>query len=164
MHHEFSETIDKVNLTLFKSPKTQPKYEIKQIDQTIEVYEGKDLCQTFELYAPARIIAIHNDDYKLSIVLHKKEEQKWHTITGPIQTDKKINEEEIVNKTIDNNIHKPVKKDLWGMLEEIYFNGDDDTKKAMIKSFRESEGKILSSDWGTVKCKTFKDTNTKKPK
>jgi len=33
----------------------------------------------------------------------------------------------------------------------IYANADDDTKKAMIKSYTESGGTTLSTDWNSIK-------------
>ncbi|KAL7075438.1 hypothetical protein ACQ4LE_004937 [Meloidogyne hapla] len=37
------------------------------------------------------------------------------------------------------------------LFQKIYKDASDDTKKAMIKSFTESKGTVLSTNWGEVK-------------
>lgn len=41
-------------------------------------------------------------------------------------------------------------KDLLSFFREIYDKSDEDTRRAMIKSFVESQGKVLSTDWKKV--------------
>ncbi|GFE54748.1 SGT1 Git7 [Babesia ovis] len=41
------------------------------------------------------------------------------------------------------------------MLKEIYAKGDDDTKRAMMKSFSSSGGSALSTNWDKVKDDVF---------
>ena len=40
------------------------------------------------------------------------------------------------------------------MFEDLYRNADEDQKRAMMKSFVESNGTVLSTDWGDVGGKT----------
>lgn len=39
---------------------------------------------------------------------------------------------------------------------EIYANANEETKRAMMKSFQESNGKALSTNWNEVKDKNYK--------
>jgi len=39
---------------------------------------------------------------------------------------------------------------LQTLFSSIYANADDDSKKAMIKSYTESGGTTLSTDWGSI--------------
>lgn len=39
---------------------------------------------------------------------------------------------------------------LTGLFQTLYRNADDDTKRAMIKSYTESDGTSLSTDWRNV--------------
>ncbi|EUT86138.1 hypothetical protein PFAG_02597 [Plasmodium falciparum Santa Lucia] len=48
--------------------------------------------------------------------------------------------------------------------KKIYNEGDDDTKRAMIKSFQTSGGKVLSTNWKDVKNKQYEQVRKKKNK
>ena len=43
-----------------------------------------------------------------------------------------------------------------GMFKQIYKNGNDDTKRAMIRSYYDSNGTVLSTNWSEVKEKDYK--------
>ncbi|OQS53490.1 6-phosphogluconate dehydrogenase [Ecytonucleospora hepatopenaei] len=147
MHQEFSETRDLANISFFKTPKDAGKYEIRQSDKFIIVSREGIVVEKVELYLPARIIAVHVDDYKICVVLRKAEEKKWQTVKGPVAltNSKQTNYEDSTEET--------KKKGLWEFLEEVYFNGDEETKKAMIDSFRESQGQVLNTNWKTANKK-----------
>ena len=144
MHQEFSETKDLVNISFFKKPKDAGKYEIRQSDKTIIISREGAVVEKVELYLPARIIAVHVDDYKICVVLRKAEEKKWHTVKGPVA----VKNPQQTN--YDDSTEETKKKGLWEFLEEVYFNGDEETKKAMINSFRESQGQVLNTNWKTI--------------
>lgn len=147
MHVEFSEQKALVNITVFKTPKDDGKYEVRQKGQKLVIFRNGEQVQEFALYLPAKIIAVHLDDYKISILLHKEEEKRWHTIKGP-ETATQIQQ---TNYTEDEPEDK--KKNLWQFLEEVYFNGDEETKAAMLKSFKESQGEVLSTNWKSAGSK-----------
>ncbi len=47
--------------------------------------------------------------------------------------------------------------------KEIYGNGNEDKKKAMIKSFQTSDGTVLSTDWADVSKKDYEGKDKMKP-
>jgi suppressor of G2 allele of SKP1 len=48
---------------------------------------------------------------------------------------------------------------LQQLLSSIYQSGNDETRKAMLKSYQESGGKSLSTNWDDVKSKNFSENN-----
>lgn len=44
--------------------------------------------------------------------------------------------------------------DLMAVIRNIYQNGSDDTKRAMLKSYQESCGTVLSTNWAEVSAGT----------
>ncbi len=49
-------------------------------------------------------------------------------------------------------------KDVNGFFKELYANSTPDQQRAMMKSFTESNGTALSTDWNDVKTHTVKTT------
>lgn len=64
---------------------------------------------------------------------------------GEQHTFLSVHEEEV-----DDEEEQGHNKDLLSFFREIYDKSDEDTRRAMIKSFVESQGKVLSTDWKKV--------------
>lgn len=72
----------------------------------------------------------------------KKHDRKdWDTIEREIRGD-----EEEENQD-----------DVMGFFKKIFADADDDTKKAMMKSYQESGGTALSTNWADVSSKDYKN-------
>eukprot|EP00375_Theileria_parva_P001522 XP_764194.1 hypothetical protein [Theileria parva strain Muguga] len=62
--------------------------------------------------------------------------------------DKNFNEELVVDENTEDSDEK-----FMNLLKEIYSKGDEETKRAMVKSFTTSSGERLSTNWNSVKDK-----------
>lgn len=66
-----------------------------------------------------------------------------------------------------SEVEKEEEEGVDGLFKKIYATGDDDLRKAMIKSFTESNGTVLSTNWndvsrGTVETKPPESSEFKK--
>ncbi|WVR06100.1 hypothetical protein IAU60_003128 [Kwoniella sp. DSM 27419] len=62
----------------------------------------------------------------------------------------KMIDEELVDKEDDKDPNTGGDAALQSFFSQIYANADEDTKRAMIKSFTESGGTSLSTDWNSI--------------
>ena len=65
------------------------------------------------------------------------------------QLDKEIDEQEKEDATKDGN------EGMWRLFRDIYAKGNEETRRAMIKSFQTSGGTVLSTNWNEVKDKDY---------
>lgn len=105
--------------------------------------------------------------YKVEVRLRKKEEIKWVALDGAgdvasaavaasaiaqrrmaAANEKQKN----WNSKIEEEL-KDYKEDdsAMSVFRDMYKGVDDDTRRAMVKSYSESGGQVLSTDWGKVK-------------
>ena len=103
--------------------------------------QNKEIPELSKIISEFQTLTI-NSEKKIVEKKIKKKEKNW---------DKIVNEEEkkaIKNKEMDGD---PTMK----FFQEIYQNADDDTKRAMMKSFETSNGQVLSTNWGEIKDKDY---------
>ena len=65
------------------------------------------------------------------------------------QLDKEIDEQEKEDALKDGN------EGMWRLFRDIYAKGNEETRRAMIKSFQTSGGTVLSTNWSEVKDKDY---------
>ncbi|XP_060575167.1 protein SGT1 homolog [Ruditapes philippinarum] len=111
---------------------------------------------------------------KIEVKLKKKEGHQWHKLEGDESNLKQILAEESEHvKEYPSSSHytrnwdklaKDVEKEeenekkegdaaLNELFQKIYADGTDETKKAMAKSFYESGGTVLSTNWSEIGAK-----------
>ena len=73
----------------------------------------------------------------------EKKTKKWDEITTKILESDKA-------KTTDDDPNVGGDSTLNGFFQQIFADADEDTKRAMMKSYQESGGTHLSTNWGEV--------------
>ncbi|TBU09501.1 SGS domain-containing protein [Hamiltosporidium magnivora] len=107
-------------------------------------------------------VFIKEYDNKVEIILTKCVEERWDTllpINGNRNEDFRIKSENVDLQEISDD-----KEDQTALsfFQKIYEKSSDDVKRAMRKSFLESEGTVLSTNWDDVGNKKV-DPASKKP-
>ena len=74
----------------------------------------------------------------------RKPKKNWEGITSTI-----LNSEQ--EKTVDQDPNVGGDSTLNSFFQKIFADADEDTKRAMMKSYQESAGTTLSTNWDEVK-------------
>ncbi|KNC36647.1 hypothetical protein PFLG_02000 [Plasmodium falciparum RAJ116] len=156
----------------------------KVVDEKVIRWEGKrdlkdDEIYHLEKYFFSNIIPqqtkINLTKMKIEIILEKEVKGvPWDNFTKMNSDECDGEKNKVVNpfagKSVEewNEITKLIKEDkdesVDYFFKKIYNEGDDDTKRAMIKSFQTSGGKVLSTNWKDVKNKQYEQVRKKKNK
>ncbi|PVU97687.1 hypothetical protein BB561_000402 [Smittium simulii] len=126
------------------------KSSFKILSTKLEIKLAKQECQRFwvSLEKSAKTEEAQNNtklvnDYPSSNVNSSTRSKNWSAIENEIDRELAVNEEN---------------SDLSSLFSKIYRDADDDTRRAMMKSYIESNGTTLSTNWkdvakGTVETK-----------
>ena len=109
---------------------------------------------------------------KLEVKLKKQDGIRWTSLEGSGETPKVSNPKEILNSKLPpayqsskgrnwDKIAVDIEQELANdkpegeaalneMFQKIYANADENTKRAMNKSFQESGGTVLSTNWNDI--------------
>lgn len=141
MIYDFAETNTMASIFIYKksmkSTKVDPSVEdgrMLRISDGIMIELHRDVHPEIE---------IRESDSRIELHLKKMHHVKWGGISGrepPVQKEQPVVEDE-------EEIHSAM--DLFSKI----YNSNEDARRAMEKSFYESEGTVLSTDWSQVKTR-----------
>ncbi|WBY56937.1 calcyclin-binding protein [Plasmodium yoelii yoelii] len=111
---------------------------------------------------------------KIELSLEKNiKELKWDMLEKKTNNDITEKDENILNPFAGKSVQEWAKfaqsigedednQSIDHFFRKIYEDGDDDLKRAMIKSFQTSNGTVLSTNWKDVQNKNYeKEKNNK---
>uniref|UniRef100_A0A914YDD8 Uncharacterized protein n=1 Tax=Panagrolaimus superbus TaxID=310955 RepID=A0A914YDD8_9BILA len=156
---EYYQTDTKVVVTLFEKNLEEAKVNVMCEPKKLKVTAGERILLNTSLYGE-----ILSDEViylvkprKVEITLKKKNKAHWDVLE-----DKQKDEEDAKQASTDkwSNMIREVEKeeeeskDVNGLFQKIFANADDDAKRAMLKSYSESKGTVLSTNWSEIGKKT----------
>ena len=178
-HFEFTETAQSVILNI--SAKNVVFGEVKinaQNNQKLTIFTDS-FSESLELALAngvEKVEIVSKSHSLLSLILTKSKDNLWNRFLSDNSKNYVI-----INKTIyEKPVNPYVSKKNWDKIveeeekealkekdydgidpsmhffREIYQNADEDTKRAMMKSYTESDGKALSTNWKEVAEKNYK--------
>uniref|UniRef100_A0A0N5AGF8 SGS domain-containing protein n=1 Tax=Syphacia muris TaxID=451379 RepID=A0A0N5AGF8_9BILA len=102
-------------------------------------------------------IKLKTTSSKIEVVLKKTANTYWETLAS--QKSQEIKKKCVINwdklaKEAEEEEEKAEGEDSVNKLfQKIYADSSDDVKKAMLKSYTESAGTVLSTNWNEIKSK-----------
>lgn len=145
--YDFAETKDSAIIFVYK-----PLADDIQISPVLEDSTKLRLCKgiTIDLHKDVHPdIKLNESKSRIEIHLRKVEATRWGGINGkPSGMPQGGSQETIANDSEDEE-----NTSVMDLLRKIYQRSGEDVRRAMEKSFYESEGTVLSTDWDQVKSK-----------
>uniref|UniRef100_A0A914XYE3 Uncharacterized protein n=1 Tax=Panagrolaimus superbus TaxID=310955 RepID=A0A914XYE3_9BILA len=156
---EYYQTDSNVVINLFEKNADESKIAVECEPKRLKVTHGDKILLNTSLNGEVvpEDLCYSVKPRKIEISLKKKDGRFWDSLE-----DKRKDEMDAKKKIPTDRWGAVVKeieedeaeaKDVDGVLKKMFNNCDDDAKKAMMKSWSESGGKVLSMNWDEVKQK-----------
>ncbi|CRG99546.1 calcyclin binding protein, putative [Plasmodium relictum] len=173
IRHDWSQTNDNIFFTIYRKnvQKKDFLYYIKNDYIFLIIIISEEEIYIIENFLFSKISPIKTKinitPMKVEIIFEKEiKELKWNEFMKIENSDNLKKKENILNpfngKSTEewNKLTKTIKEDddegsIDNFFKKIYNEGDDDTKRAMIKSFQTSCGTVLSTNWKDVQNKNY---------
>jgi len=161
--HEFYQTSTHVIVTIFAKniSKEQTNIELgeKSMCVTISLSDSNQFILDLDLFE--KIIPSESSTMflstKIEIKLKKANSARWNTLESTTVSKPAVQPSINSKKNWDKIVEEVAKVEpldvedpLNKVFQDIYSNGSDEQKRAMLKSFQESGGTVLSTNWDEV--------------
>ncbi|SOV76628.1 calcyclin binding protein, putative [Plasmodium sp. gorilla clade G3] len=163
IRYDWSQTHNNLFFTLYKKEVEEKNffYYIKDDYVSLTLWINDDEIYHLEKFLFSNIIPqqtkINLTKMKIEIILEKEVKGvPWDNLTKTNSDECDEKKSKVVNPFAGKSLIKEDKDESVDyFFKKIYNEGDDDTKRAMIKSFQTSGGKVLSTNWKDVKNKQY---------
>jgi suppressor of G2 allele of SKP1 len=175
--YDWFQTNTHVHLNVMIKNLTEDDVKVRLIDDTLDISctlnDGNECNLHFNLHKP---IFVQESSWsvtpsKLEIKLKKLDGKRWQCLEQlpektsakkPSTSSSAMNPEETkpkafteknwdkILKEFEEEEEKEGDKDVNDLFKKIYADADDNTRRAMVKSFSESGGTVLSTNWEEV--------------
>ncbi|UYI27911.1 Hsp90-associated protein [Encephalitozoon cuniculi] len=147
MAYDFAETKDTAIIFIYRPPVGDIQISpVLEGPRKLKLWNDITISLYKDVYPDIRLIESRS---RVEVHLRKVEMVRWGGINGrPADKPQDDSKETMVEDSGDEE--NPSVMDLFS---KIYQRSGDDVRRAMEKSFYESEGTVLSTDWDQVKSK-----------
>jgi len=189
VRHEWYQSTSHIILTIFikglKEENVVLEMQAKSLEIALKMGNGKEHQMLFDLFGEIDTEASKMQvmGTKVELKLKKKTEVNWEALeaqAGAAKLSAMVDPTGSSRPTpysskrdwdsIDSAAKKEADEDkpegeaaLNKLFQDIYGNADDETKRAMVKSFQTSGGTVLSTNWGEVGNKDYEAEGIKGP-
>ncbi|EJW01795.1 hypothetical protein EDEG_03716 [Edhazardia aedis USNM 41457] len=152
MLYNWSETPNEIKIQIYTPHITKKSIKLRESQK---LYNKNNLICV--LLKPAKIVSIIKSEFKITINLQKNKKEMWNFLEK-----KDVEKKENFILDSDANSDESGNYKDWSvekMLEDIYKKSTSDQKKAMQKSYLDSNFTVINNKWDEVKDKPIQSSH-----